>query len=453
MAAIDFPNSPTLNQQVTRGGFLWQWNGEVWRKINAGKSAYAIAVDNGFTGTEAQWLASLQGEDGVAGATGATGATGAQGPSGSPTRTIRSVSASTSLQSGDLNQMIRFTGTSTQVLTVNDVLTTGTSVEIIQDNSGRVEFQSGAGVTLLSSSGIFRTKGQNSVVTLRCIASGQYRITGDVALVDPIVATGGTVTTVGEYTVHTFTSSGTFQVTSGRGSLQYLVIAGGGAGAGGSFFSGANGGGGAGGYRCSVAGEVSGGGLPAESVLNITSTGSYNVVVGGGGAGTTDTGASGSASSILSVSAVAGGGGGRGMSTNGLTGGSGGGGGYQRSGGAGTLGQGFAGAAGQGDGSPYFGGGGGGAAAAGSGTSGGNGVTSAITGTLTTRAGGGGGGSEGGGSSGGTGGGGGGAGNNGSGSAGTANTGSGGGGAGGPQVGSGGNGGSGVVIVRYLTNA
>ena len=88
MAAIDFPNSPTLNQQVTRGGFLWQWNGEVWRKINAGKSAYAIAVDNGFVGTESQWLASLQGEDGVAGATGATGpagptgATGPQGPAG-----------------------------------------------------------------------------------------------------------------------------------------------------------------------------------------------------------------------------------------------------------------------------------------------------------------------------------------------------------------------------------
>jgi hypothetical protein len=29
-----------------------------------GKSAYQIAVDNGFVGTEAQWLASLQGADG-----------------------------------------------------------------------------------------------------------------------------------------------------------------------------------------------------------------------------------------------------------------------------------------------------------------------------------------------------------------------------------------------------
>ena len=39
----------------------------------AGRSAYEIALDNGFSGTEAQWLASL---------TGPQGATGPQGPAG-----------------------------------------------------------------------------------------------------------------------------------------------------------------------------------------------------------------------------------------------------------------------------------------------------------------------------------------------------------------------------------
>jgi hypothetical protein len=82
MAAIDFPNSPTLNQQVTLGGFLWQWNGDVWRKINAGKSAYAIAVDNGFEGTEAEWLASLVGDDGAPGAPGMNGVNGSDGFNG-----------------------------------------------------------------------------------------------------------------------------------------------------------------------------------------------------------------------------------------------------------------------------------------------------------------------------------------------------------------------------------
>ena len=69
----------------------------------AGKSAYEIAVEHGFSGTEEEWLASLigpqgetgatgeqgpqgetgpQGEQGPVGATGATGATGEQGPQG-----------------------------------------------------------------------------------------------------------------------------------------------------------------------------------------------------------------------------------------------------------------------------------------------------------------------------------------------------------------------------------
>ena len=44
-----------------------------------GDSAYDIAVDNGFVGTEEQWLASLKGDKGDKGDTGNTGATGANG--------------------------------------------------------------------------------------------------------------------------------------------------------------------------------------------------------------------------------------------------------------------------------------------------------------------------------------------------------------------------------------
>ena len=47
-----------------------------------GKSAYELAVEGGYVGTEAQWLASLKGETGAKGETGETGATGAQGPKG-----------------------------------------------------------------------------------------------------------------------------------------------------------------------------------------------------------------------------------------------------------------------------------------------------------------------------------------------------------------------------------
>lgn len=49
-----------------------------------GRSAYQIAVDNGFTGTQAQWLASLQGPPGPAGPPGADGRDGVDGKDGEP---------------------------------------------------------------------------------------------------------------------------------------------------------------------------------------------------------------------------------------------------------------------------------------------------------------------------------------------------------------------------------
>ena len=59
----------------------------------------------------------------------------------------------------------------------------------------------------------------------------------------PVTATGGTITTDGDYTIHSFTSSGDY-VTDTAQSIDYLVVAGGGGG-GGQY----GGGGGAGGFR------------------------------------------------------------------------------------------------------------------------------------------------------------------------------------------------------------
>ena len=316
MAAIDFPSTPTLNQQETLGGFLWQWDGNVWRKINAGKSAYAIAVDNGFTGTESQWLASLVGSD------------GADGSDASLTRAIRTVTSSTTLQSGDMNQMIRFNGTSSQVLTVNNVLSVGSSVEILQDNSGSVELQSGSGVTLLSSTGAFTSKGQNSVITIRCVASGQYRVTGDVAV--PTTISGGTLSSDATYYYRTFTSSGNLEIEGSSVSVLATVIAGGGAGG-----PHVGGGGGAGGFI-------------QQSIT--LSPALYSVTVGAGAAETSGAtrGNNGSNSSLSTLSAIGGGGGGTyggDVALAGRDGGSGGGGGGTAStdvsnGGAATSGQG-----------------------------------------------------------------------------------------------------------------
>src|SRR5210317_1413875 len=66
-----------------------------------------------------------------------------------------------------------------------------------------------------------------------------------------ITATGGTITTCGDYKIHTFTGPGTFCVSCagnacGSNTVDYLVVAGGGGGGGAPSHGG---GGGAGGYR------------------------------------------------------------------------------------------------------------------------------------------------------------------------------------------------------------
>ena len=230
--------------------------------------------------------------------------------------------------------------------------------------------------------------------------------------------------------------------------VEYLVIAGGG--------SGDYGGGGAGGYRCSVAGESSGGNFLAEHPLEVRDKQAYIVTIGSGGAAYAD----GNHSKFGPIVSI-GGGGGMNESGNGRVGRPGGSGVGSRyvtsSGGSpgfGIAGQGFPGG-GAADGiSAYTAGGGGGGAGAvggyGNGTtagSGGTGISSSITGTATTRAGGGGGGTNSGGAVG-SGGAGGGA--NGSGSTSVNNGGANTGGGGGAGNGNSGNGGSGIVIIRYL---
>jgi hypothetical protein len=367
--------------------------------------------------------------------------------------------------------MIRFTGTSPQTLTIPDVLTPGSSVTVIQDNSGLVSFASSGSVNLLSPFGTFDAIGQNSVINILCVASNEYRLTGDITSTIPFVATGGTMSTADGYTIHTFSSSGSFEITSmpPLASIEYLIVGGGGAG--GDFFSG-------GGYN------AAGGGGGAGGVLYGTlepSIGTYPIAIGAGGISTATSNTSGGYStsgnptSAFSLTALGGGRGAAGNSSGSAnayvasSGASGGGGvrpdasaGYA-TGGAGTAGQGYSGGS-YGSGTDGDAAGGGGYSSAGnnSGTSngnGGNGYLSSISGTSVAYAAGGGGGKGlsgswvgAGGSSG--------AGGNGqtrldSGKGGDATTpGSGGGGAGSANSSGifkpGGNGSDGIVIIRYI---
>jgi hypothetical protein len=313
-------------------------------------------------------------------------------------------------------------------------------------------------ITILAGSGNFV---DGSTFNLYGIASGSAK------------AIGGTVTTDGTYFYHTFYSSNVFTPLQDL-TVDYLVIAGGGAGGGNTYARG-TGGGGAGGFRTSIGGTA----------LSLTAQ-NYAVTVGAGGPANRNIayggsssqwgpGGNGSNSVFATISSTGGGGGGNGSGTPalGLSGGSGGGNAeFSNSvGGAGNAGgyspvEGYAGGTTTAD---YGATGGGGAGGAGvnrttnSGTNGGIGrqLTALATPTGTGvssgyYAGGGGGGADfdsgnRGAGSGGTGGGGNGATDSANAGAGTINTGSGGGGGSG-NGGSGyasGSGGSGIVIVRY----
>ena len=334
-------------------------------------------------------------------------------------------------------------------------------------------------------------------VTLVFVDSTQGWLVTDSGLQDEaptalyIAATGGTITTVcTNFKVHTFTGPGTFCVSTvgnaaGSNTVDYLVIAGGGAGgAHGGDGGTVGGGGGAGGYRESPGAasgcySVSPLGTSPAAALPVTATG-FPITIGAGGTssfpGYCSTSSQGSNSVFAGSSTItsAGGGGGDGsqVPSCGGKGGSGGGGGAGSSGTAGCSGntppvspaQGTDGGDGHG---PKQGGGGGGAINAGSpgnppslvpgntGRGGGGiGATSSINGTPTQRAGGGGGANTDVPSNAGAGGGGAGppSSSGGIGSAGTVNT--GGGGGGGPHgypspTANGGAGGSGIVIIRY----
>ena len=71
--ALNFPNSPSLNDIHNENGTRWQWNGESWTRI-------VTAGSQGFQG--ATGATGAQGDDGATGPTGPTGAQGAQGSDG-----------------------------------------------------------------------------------------------------------------------------------------------------------------------------------------------------------------------------------------------------------------------------------------------------------------------------------------------------------------------------------
>lgn len=253
-------------------------------------------------------------------------------------------------------------------------------MEYADDAAAQAAYVSNSSANLQSySESTIKTQGSYSLKGVATITDSLNKtLTKD--LTGALDGTGGTITHAGGYTIHTFTSSGTFNPGFTR-TVEYLVVAGGAGGGSASSAYGSGGGGGAGGMKT---GSV-------ELAL-----GTHAITVGLGGAGGADAspaannGANGGDSSIGTEVTAHGGGYGAGAhatATAGNAGGSGGGGAGSASGGA----AGGAGTSGEGnDGGPgtsaYNGGGGGGAGGAGVQNTPGAGQSSSISGAAVTYA-------------------------------------------------------------------
>ena len=433
-----------------------------------------VLSTNGGAGTYGMNLGILG--SGIVGATGATGPTGAQGitgPTGSSgagggvftgQRTINLETGNYTLALSDayggnstyLPLVMSGTGATGQTFTIPAHATTafpvGAQIDIYQAGSGTITISGASTAVTLNSTGP-NIAGQYDLVSIFQQATDVWFGFGE--WTSFLNATGGTITTSGNYRFHTFNSSSTLQITAGTGNLSYIVVGGGG----GTGSSQQN--------NVAVGGGGGGGVLTGTAVYSNTScggAGSCTITVGvGGTAGASQSnicnaGGNGGNSVFDSFTAT---GGGVANCGNGGAGGSGGGGSSNgNTGGAGTGGQGNAGGAGYSTEYTGAGGGGGGGATGatgliGAGGAGGIGLGVSICGSATAYYGAGGGGGAYGGNSGGAGGSGNGDGQGGNASGGqtngTANTGD---GAGGPgfsaSIYSGGAiGGSGKVIVCY----
>lgn len=123
--------------------------GDTGSRGAAGKSAYEIALQNGFTGTEADWLTSLKGQKGDTGAPGAKGEPGEKGERGEPGTSGEKGERGEKGEKGDagtpgkdgadgFSPTVTVTETSTgATITITDK--NGTTTAKIQNGSGSVD--------------------------------------------------------------------------------------------------------------------------------------------------------------------------------------------------------------------------------------------------------------------------------------------------------------------------
>lgn len=94
--------------------------------------------------------------------------------------TVRNVTSTTdTLLVGDKNNFVVYNSATDVTVTVPNVLSIGQRIDLLQEGVGQVIFSAGSGVTIYGLG--TKTAARYAGATLLCVASGSYRLIGNIA--------------------------------------------------------------------------------------------------------------------------------------------------------------------------------------------------------------------------------------------------------------------------------
>ncbi len=121
MAAVNFPNNPSVNDTHTSSGSTWKWDGTVWQRVGVAGPQGAQGVQGAAGAAGAAGAQGAQGRQGAAGSAGAQGAAGAQGHQG-----VQGAAGSATINNNADNRIITGSNTTGELNAESNITCDGT---------------------------------------------------------------------------------------------------------------------------------------------------------------------------------------------------------------------------------------------------------------------------------------------------------------------------------------
>lgn len=179
MAAIDFPNSPDVDDVFTVGAVSYKWNGTAWVANNISTIDWTNVANKPSTFTPSAHAASHAsgGSDAITVTTGQV--TGLSTFVKTIAADINSKTEAYTLVASDANTLIQADGTFTITVPASTI-PAGTRVDIVNTGSGTITI-AGDGLTLQSKGGATTIATQYSGATLFFTSTTTALLIGDIA--------------------------------------------------------------------------------------------------------------------------------------------------------------------------------------------------------------------------------------------------------------------------------